>query len=118
MKYPKGAIKTETALKALVKKGPVFMVEWDDSEKPTKIEITKIKSRPSKQDIGYRPSRKFLMEYVELETGYESSYWIFKGEGRVPGSDPEDTGEEDNDCCFIFTKFWMAYAYWLKTRAK
>ena len=102
MKYPKGAIRTEEELRQAKRdKIPLYLVEWDDSDRPLRVKITK---------FGREGGGKYRVHFKD-EWGRTEDYWLFKEEAAVPEID-------EKLWCFFFTNFWHAYAYWLKSRAK
>lgn len=109
MTYPQGAVETEEELLQLGRNGTgkvYTVVAWDKFEIVTADAV-------SIGDTHTEAPGKW-----RVTIGRES-WWLWKGEARVPPGAPYvELKPRPEDCTYTFTNYWWAYAYWLKMKSR
>lgn len=113
--YPKYAIKTESELKKLKGKFVylVYPESWGD-EPLQKFKLMGFRPHSVTGDGTYN---------IDLKSASDKdcnpSYWLRKGRAGIPEADTvEECDGPRMTYTYIFTDYWQAYAYMLRTRSK
>lgn len=112
--YPKYAIKTESELKKLKGKFVylVYPEGWEDQP------LQKFKLMSFSTGIHVKGTYSIVLKSASVED-CNPDYWLRKGRAGIPEADTVEACDGPRmTYVYIFTDYWQAYAYMLRTRSK